>query len=102
MHIDHMKKAGVFKKLSGNVGEKYQEWHNAVFDESSPFDKKTMELMALTASAAIKCSYCIESHAEKAKSFGASQEEIAKAIEIASVVGAGSVISYGLEGLDIN
>lgn len=95
-----MKKAGKFKKLAGDVGKKYNDWHSAVFSEDSPFDKKTMELMALSASAAIRCSYCVESHSAKAKSFGATPEEIAKVIEIASVVGAGSTISYGLEALD--
>ena len=96
-----MHKAQEFKELSKGVAEKYQEWHKAVFDESkSPFDKKTMELIALAVSAAIRCSYCIEAHGQKAKGFGATEEEIAKVVQIASVVGAGSAIAYGLEALD--
>jgi len=97
-----MKKAGKFKKLSGKVAKSYQEWHKSVFDEGdNPFDKKMSELIALASAASIRCSYCIDSHSQKAKSFGATPEEIAKTIQIASVVGAGSTISYGLEGLEV-
>jgi len=100
MDPEHIKKAAQFKKLGGDVVKKYQDWHRSVFKDEKPFDKKTMELMALSASAAIRCSYCVDSHSQKAKAAGATQEEITKVVEIASIVGAGSTISYGLEGLD--
>ena len=100
MDPEHVKKAGQFKKLGDDVATKYQEWHKAVFQDQDQFDKKTLELMALSASAAIRCSYCVDSHSQKAKAAGATQEEIAKVIEVAAIVGAGSTISYGLEALD--
>ena len=101
MDLEHVNKEQAFMGLSKEVKELYQKWHSAVFDEKkSPFDRKTMELMALAASAVLRCKYCVESHSYKAKKAGATQEEIAKAIQIASVVGAGSAISYGVEALD--
>ncbi len=101
MDPEHLKKAKKFTEVSGDIAAEYQTWHKAVFDESnSPFDKKTMELIALSVSSGIRCGYCIESHGNKAKKFGATPEEIAKVIQIASVVGAGSTISYGMDALD--
>lgn len=101
MDPEHMKKASAFDNLSGEVGTNYKEWHSSVFDEEeSPFNRKIMELMALAASSAIRCHYCVESHGQKARKHGASEEEIAKAVQIASVVGAGSTVSYGLEALE--
>jgi AhpD family alkylhydroperoxidase len=103
MDPEHLKKAAKFMKESKSVAEEYEKWHKAVFDEKkSPLDAKTMELIALGASSVIRCSYCIESHGMKAKKYGASAEEIAKAVQIAAVVGAGSTISYGLEALDVD
>lgn len=101
MDPEHMKKAGRFKELSGEVADTYKAWQKSVMDEEgSPFDRKTMELMGLAAAAAVQCKYCVEAHSQKAKKHGATQEEMAKAIQIASVVGAGSTVAYGLEGLD--
>lgn len=99
MHIDHLQKAGNFKKLSKEVADAYTAWHKTVFGNEKLFDKKTMELFALCASCAIKCSYCIESHSQKAREFGATEDEITKVVQIASVTGSGSVISYGIEAL---
>jgi len=80
-------------------GKKYTEWHKSVFSEG-PFDKKTKELIALAAGSIIHCAYCIDSHSQKARAAGATPEEIAKVVEIAAIVGAGSTISYGLDGLE--
>ena len=99
MDIEHAKKEQHFGTIDKGVKDAYQAWHKAVFTEGV-FDMKTMELMALSVSAVIRCKYCVESHSYKAKKAGATQEELAKAIQIAAVIGAGSTISYGIEGLD--
>lgn len=99
MDPNYMKNSAKFKELSGEVAEVYKEWHRRVF-ETGPIDRKLKELIALAASSAIRCEYCIESHSQKARAFGATQEEIVKAIQIGSVVSAGSTISYGVKSLE--
>lgn len=98
MNPEHINKSNLFKALSRDFNERYKQWYKEIFREDI-FDRKTMELIALAAACAIKCSYCIEAHSQKARIYGASEEEIAKVIQIASAVGAGSIISYGVEGL---
>ena len=46
------------------------------FKENSGFDEKTYQLIALAASAGMKCEYCIVAHTALAKGAGATDEEI--------------------------
>ena len=46
------------------------------FKANSGFDEKTYQLVALAASAGMKCEYCIVAHTALAKAAGASDEEI--------------------------
>jgi AhpD family alkylhydroperoxidase len=96
---NYMKNSAKFKEIDKEVALSYQDWHRKVF-ETGVLDRKIKELMALAASCALRCEYCIESHAQKAKAFGATDEEIAKAIQIGALVNAGGTISYGVKALE--
>lgn len=100
MDMDHVKKAKHFESLSDEVADAYYSFKDSV-EESEPFDEKTKELLALAASIGQQCSYCIDAHSRKAKKAGATEEEIAKVVQLAAVVGAGARISYGVEALDV-
>ena len=73
--------------------------HQKAVLDNSPFDKKTTELMLLSASAAIHCAYCIDTHAKRAKLNGATDKEMAFAINLAATVNHGATVSYGVNGL---
>ena len=93
---DYLHFAEVFKEAMPELAVDYDTWKKKAFD-GSVIDKKTTELLALAASFAILCPYCIDSHAVKAKAHGATKEEFAAVLHIASGVRAGACMSFGLQ-----
>ncbi len=96
---EHIKSSKDFVEASGSTWEKYQEWQRELATESV-FDHKTRELLMLAASAAAQCPYCVHTHGQKAAKHGASKEEIAHTVQLASEVKAGAAMAYGLEALE--
>ncbi len=63
-------------------------------------DAKTRELIGLAVAVTTRCQGCIDAHARKAKSLGASKEEVAEALGVAIALNAGAALTYGLHVLD--
>ena len=53
-------------------------------------DFKTKELIAVAAGVLTRCEHCVEAHANAAFKAGATREEVAEAIMVASVTASGS------------
>jgi len=94
---EYMKASAKFKEASKDASEAYKKYKEVL--ANGPFDKKTSELLLLSASCAIQCSYCIETHAKKAKALGATEQEIAHVIHLAAQIKHGATLSYGIIGL---
>ena len=71
----------------------YKEVEEKVFNGAIPL--KYAQLMALSASVAMKCEYCIPAHTSFAKAAGATEEEIKVAVAIAGDVSLNSAMLYG-------
>ena len=77
------------------VEPRFREIYFQFYKESyrpSVLDRKTKELIAISASLAAKCQGCLEGHVRKALKFGASREEISEAIAIAIGVNAAAIV----------
>ena len=61
------------------------------------FGGKEAQLMALAASAGMKCEYCILAHTAMARAAGATDDEIAAAVMMAAEIQFRSTILYGNE-----
>ena len=96
---EYMKAVSTFKAAVKEQDDAYQKFKLLVFD-GKVFDKKIQELMALSAACAIQCQYCIEAHSKKAKSYGATAQEISTTIQIAAVIKAGATQTYGMKALE--
>lgn len=96
---DHMDAAKKFRENSEETMEDYKAWKNAIA-ENTPFDDKMRELIGLAAAASTQCQFCVHTHGQKAARHGATEEEIAAVIQIASQVRAGATMSYGLEAME--
>ena len=57
-------------------------------------DEKTYQLIALAASAGMKCEYCIVAHTALAKGAGATDEEIKTVAMMAGIVAINSTMLY--------
>ena len=57
--------------------------------------RKNTELMAVAVALTTQCAYCIEAHVKAAKAEGASAEELAETVMIASALRAGGSFAHG-------
>ncbi len=75
-------------------------YDNSILREFKRLDKKTIELISIGVSSAIKCTHCLNIHLRVAKRMGIPKEEIFDAILIASVLSNASVLAYGTRAMD--
>lgn len=61
--------------------------------------EKYRELISIAVALTTQCSYCIDAHAVNAVKAGATREEIAEAVFIASALRAGAAVGHGLLAL---
>jgi AhpD family alkylhydroperoxidase len=65
----------------------------SIYKEPQSLDRKTAELVAISAAAALRCEHCLESHMHRARSEGASLDEIMDALLIAGAIADSSTLS---------
>jgi AhpD family alkylhydroperoxidase len=61
---------------------------------------KVRELIALAVAIALRCDGCITVHTEAAIKHGATKEEIAEALGVATTVNAGAALAYSARAMD--
>lgn len=86
-----------YKTASPGLLKAYADFSGAVFADSEErvIPKKFRELMAVAVAISTQCPYCIEAHTKAAVRAGASEEEIAEAVWVASALGAGAAYTHG-------
>jgi AhpD family alkylhydroperoxidase len=65
----------------------------SIYKEPQSLDRKTAELVAIGAAAALRCEHCLESHMHRARAEGASLDEIMDALLIAGAIADSSTLS---------
>jgi AhpD family alkylhydroperoxidase len=83
------------KAIAQDAADYFSEW-NKLFSEG-PIATKEARLVAISASAAMRCEYCITAQVHLAKQAGATDDEIKAAIQIAAEVARFSTLLYGNE-----
>src|SRR5215510_6732611 len=76
----------------------FQAWaalDGIVGRENGKIPRKFRELIALAVAHTTQCPYCMEAHAKGANKAGASKEEVAEAIVLASALRAGGAVAHG-------
>lgn len=82
---------GSYTMVDPRFRELYFQFYKETY-KPSVLDRKTKELVAISASLAAKCQGCLEGHIKKALKFGASRDEISETIAIAMGVNAAAVV----------
>ena len=83
--------SGSYSMVDPRFREIYFQFYKETY-KPSVLDRKTKELVAISASLAAKCQGCLEGHIKKALKFGASREEISETIAIAIGVNAAAIV----------
>jgi len=65
----------------------------SIYKEPHSLDRKTAELVAIGAAAALRCEHCLEAHMHRARSEGASLDEIMDTLLIAGAIADSSTLS---------
>ena len=65
----------------------------AIYKEPSSLDRRTAELVAIGAAAALRCDHCLEAHMRRAQAEGASLDEIMDSLLIAGAIADSSTLS---------
>ena len=74
--------------------------HNNAILRSSTLDAKTIELISVAVSAAIRCTHCLKLHIHVASNLGVTEDEIAAAIFLAGNLVNASVLATATRNLD--
>ena len=75
-------------------------YDSAIIREFKRLDPKTVELISIGVSAAIRCDHCLRMHIRIAEKLGLSKEEIFDAILIAGTLSNATVLAYATRVLD--
>ncbi len=75
-------------------------YDSAIIREFKRLDPKTVELISIGVSAAIRCDHCLRVHVRIAEKLGLSKEEIFDAILIAGTLSNATVLAYATRVLD--
>ena len=96
-----MKKLERLKILEAKAPEAMKAF--AAFDKAAlaggAVSAKFKELIALGVAFTTQCPYCIEIHAQRARTAGASEEEIAETVLVAAALRAGAAVTHGTHAL---
>ncbi len=85
--------------LSPDTVKGYRALHSAG-QNRNVLGAKTRELIALAVAAALRCDGCITNHTEAAIKNGATEEEIAEALGVATAISAGATLVFSARVMD--
>ncbi|MDD4163379.1 MAG: carboxymuconolactone decarboxylase family protein [Methanothrix sp.] len=74
--------------------------HNNAIQRSSTLDAKTVELISVAVSAAMRCSHCLKLHIRIASNLGIPDDQIAAAVFLAGNLASASVLATATRELD--
>lgn len=75
-------------------------YENSVMRQMTLMDPKTVELISIAVSSALRCEYCLRTHLRVAKRLGITKEEMFSAMLIAATISSAAVLAEGTRSLD--
>ena len=86
------------RELREAAPKEFEAWLNldrVVGREDGKIPRKYRELIAIAVAHTTQCPFCIDLHVKAAKKAGASKEEVAEAVFLASALRAGAAATHG-------
>lgn len=102
-HYHDASDLGLLKEMRKLAPGDFDAWLglNNIVGRDGAIPKKYRELMAVAVACTTQCPYCIEAHAQAAKSAGATREELVEAAFVAAALRAGGAITHGAMALKL-
>ena len=92
--MDNLKKLPKLGTLAPAATAAFWAYNDAALADGA-IPKKYKELMAVAIALTTQCVYCIELHRQEAIKAGATEQELAEAVHVASALRAGPAITHG-------
>ena len=93
---EDLKKFGDIRDFQQELGDKFFDWYNAVFEEGA-LTKREKALIALAVSHAVQCPYCIDAYTKGSLENGADEEQMMEAVHVASAIRGGASLAHGVQ-----
>ena len=91
---DGRKHSKDLEEAQKNMFQAFKTFNSEIFERESVLPRKVKELIAIGVAHTTQCPYCIEGHVKAAKEAGATNQEIAEAIFVASALRAGGALAH--------
>jgi AhpD family alkylhydroperoxidase len=92
--MDNLNKLPKMGKLAPEAMAAFRAYDKAALADGA-IPKKYKELMAIAVALTTQCPYCIEVHRQEALKAGATEQELAEVVYVASALRAGAAITHG-------
>lgn len=96
---EYFSRLGEFSKLNGDIFKSFVDFDTKSL-AAGLLSVKEKELIAVAVAHTTGCPYCIALHVKNAKTNGASKEEVAESIFVATALKAGSALAHGVNALN--
>jgi alkylhydroperoxidase/carboxymuconolactone decarboxylase family protein len=87
---------GAVSEHAPGLGERFFEWYGAVFEEGA-LTAREKSLIALGASFALQCPYCIDSYTRDLLGRGCDEEQLTEVAHVAAAIRGGAALAHGLQ-----
>ena len=85
---------------SPELGKKFFDYYNSVFDESA-LSAREKSLIALAVAHTIQCPYCIDAYTQDGLERGVDKEEMMEAVHVAAAIRGGASLVHGVQMMEV-
>ena len=96
---DHLAAFGDIQAGSPELGRKFFDYYNAVFQEGA-LTEREKSLIALAVAHTVQCPYCIDSFTKGSLEKGADLEQMTEAVHVATAIRGGASLIHGMQMLE--
>ena len=92
-----------FKNISDwspELGEKFFDYYNSVFDEGA-LTAREKSLIALAVAHTVQCPYCIDAYTQDGLKQGIDKAEMMEAVHVAGAIRGGASLVHGVQMMDV-
>ncbi len=95
-HSDDLQKFGEISEFQQDLGKRFFDWYQAVFQDSA-LTAKEKSLIALAVAHAVQCPYCIDAYSSDAYEKGWSESQMMEAVHVAGAIRGGASLVHGVQ-----
>ena len=91
-----LRKFGNISEWSEDLGNKFFEYYNSVFQEGA-LSAREKSLIALAVAHVVKCPYCIDAYTKDGLQRGITKEEMMEAVHVGAAIKSGATLVHGVQ-----